>query len=194
MAAALLKAWGAPELVTSVEITAGTPLVVHARNAHVTGFRQKDGVVSWNQEDEALPFPIDMNDPITVLAVKSSDVVQSLNQQPLSVKGLSAASYSLKIDGEEVGKFTKEELAAGINLAMLATPMAKQATEVHRLTIKHNNVHFIRWRNVHVPYQKDMGPALKSALQGLDDLEADYVKQQREAAKPKPRRYELIPA
>jgi hypothetical protein len=39
-----------------------------------------------------------------------------------------------------------------------------------------------------------MGPALKSALQALDDLEADYVKQQREAAQPKARRFELIPA
>ncbi len=194
MAAALLKAWNAPAIVSSVEITAGTPLVVHNRNTYITGIRQKDGALSWQQEDEALPFPIDLKDPVTALAVRSSDVVQSLNQQPLVVKGLTAPRYTLKIDTEEVGSFTKEQLAAGINLATLETPMAKQAMEVHRLTLKHNNVHFVRWRVVQVPYQNEKTPALKSAMQGLDDLEAEFVKQQRETAKPKPRRYELIPS
>src|SRR5687768_14243871 len=194
MAAALLKAWNAPAIVSSVDITAGTPLVVHNRNTHVTAIRQKDGAITWQQEDDALPFPIDMKEPVTALAVRSSDVVETLNQQPLVVKGLTAPRYTLKIDGEEVGGFTKEQLAAGINLAMLDTPMTKQAAEVHRLTLKHNNVHFIRWRMVHVPYQKETTPALKNALQGLDELETEFVKQQREAAKPKPRRYELTPS
>ena len=194
MAAALLKDWNAPALVSSVEITAGTPLVLHERNTRVTGIRQKEGTISWTQEDEALPFPIDMKDPVVALAVKSSDVVQSLNQQPLAVKGLPESRYVLKIDGEEVGSFTKEEIASGINLATLNTPMMKQALEVHRLTLRHNTVHFIRWRQIHVPFQNELTPAHKNALQALDDLEAEYVKQQRETARPKARRFELIPA
>ena len=72
--------------------------------------------------------------------------------------------------------------------------MRKQAAEVHKLTLKHNNLHFLRWRQLHVPYQNEMTPALKNALEALDNLEVDYVKQQREAARPKPRKYELIPA
>ena len=194
-AAALLDAWNAPALVSHVEITAGTPLLLHNRNTRVTGIRQQNGGISWDQEDEALPFPINMKDPVTALAVKSSDIVEKLNQQLLLVKlGLTAAKYTLKIDGEEVGTFAGEELARGINLAMLNTPMAKQAAEVHQLTLKHNNIHFLRWRQVHVPNQKEMTPALKNALKALDDWEAEVVRLQRDTAKPKRRKYELIPS
>jgi hypothetical protein len=134
-----------------------------------------------------------MKDPVTALAVKSSEVVQKLNQQPLVVKGLSSPRYTLKIDGEEVGTFSREELAGGINLAMLSTPMAKQAAEVHQLTLKHNNVHFLRWRQVHVPNQNGLTPALKNVLKALDDWESEIVDRQREAARPKPRKFELSP-
>ena len=129
MAEALLKAWGAPATVSSTEITAGKPLVIHVENTHITNIKQSGDGISWVQEDRALPMPIDMSDPVTALAVRSSDVMEALNQQPLAVKGLNAPRYRLKIDGEDVGTFTKEQLAAGINLASLSTPMMKQAME-----------------------------------------------------------------
>jgi len=78
------------------------------------------------------------------LAVNSSDFEKALNQQPLQVGGLTATQYSLRIDGVSVGEFSKEQLAAGINLAMQLTPMFSQATEVHQLTLQHNNIHFFR--------------------------------------------------
>lgn len=62
-----------------------------------------------------------------------------------------AARYALKIDGEKVGDFTKEQLAEGINLALEPTPMLKQASSVYDLTVKHNDVHFARWREIQVP-------------------------------------------
>src|SRR5205823_8692264 len=89
----------------------------------------------WTQLDEALPMPVDLNDPIVALAVKSSDFLQALDQETLKVTGLSAANFNLKIDGEEAGSFSREQLAEGINLATLPTPMAKQAAEVHKLTL-----------------------------------------------------------
>jgi len=69
-------------------------------------------------------MPLDQSDPLMALAVKSSDVVESLNQQPLKVSGLPAGKYTLKIDGAEIGDFSSEQLEQGINLAVLPTPIA----------------------------------------------------------------------
>ena len=53
--------------------------------------------------------------------------MESLNRQPLRVKGLARGNYRLRIDGEAAGSFSADQLASGINLAELSTPMARQA-------------------------------------------------------------------
>ena len=142
-------------------------------------------------------MPLDLNDPVVALAVKSSDFIQALNQQTLKVKGLLAANYTLRIDESEAGMFSKEQLAEGINLAILPTPMARQAGEVHKLTLQHNNIHFKRWRTVQVPMADDKTPNVQKAVKGLmdslDEEEAGVVQQQRAAAQPKLHRFQLTP-
>jgi lysophospholipase L1-like esterase len=194
MAAALLKSWNAPATVTAVEIDAAAKRVVRAETTKVTGLKS-DGPLNWTQADEALPMPFDINDSVMALAVNSSDFVQALNQQTLKVTGLEGARYALKIDGEKVGAFTKEQLAAGINLAQFSTPMARQAAEVHKLTIQHNNVHFTRWRQIQVPLASNKSQKVQKAvaelMTALDEDEAEVIKQQRAAAHPVARHYEL---
>jgi hypothetical protein len=125
--------------------------------------------------------------------MQSSDFMEALDREPLTVRGLAAGRYTLKIDGEPAGTFTAAQLAQGINLAELATPMARQAAEVHALTLRHNNVHFARWRQIQVPLEKDYSPHVSKALEALDDLEADIVRQQRATAIPKARHFEVTP-
>jgi hypothetical protein len=84
------------------------------------------------------------------LALKSSDFMEALNQQTLRVRGLEAARYTLKINGSVVGSFSREQLAEGINLAGLPTPMAKQSLGVHLLTLKRGDVHEMRWKQLQV--------------------------------------------
>ena len=192
MAGALLKAWSAPGLVSSIEIDATSGRATKAENSLVTDLTSGNSL-SWTQTDKALPMPLDMKDPISVLALKSSDFVQSLNQQPLKVTGLKGASYSLAIDGEEVGVFSKEALAEGLNLAVLPTPMARQAAAVHALTLKHNNIHFSRWRQVQLPLENDPLVQKPLVLGALDSLEAEIVQSQRATAQPKAHRFELNP-
>jgi hypothetical protein len=192
MAGALLKAWKAPATVTSVEIDAQAKSVIRTDNTEVKALEVSDRI-SWMQTDRALPMPVDMKDPIIALAVESSDFVETLNQQNLKITGLRGARYVLKIDGEEIGSFATQRLAEGVNLALLPTPMSKQASEVHSLTIKHNNIHFARWRQVQVPLQNDALEQSTAALNSLDQLEAELVRKQRAAAQPKPHRYELLP-
>jgi hypothetical protein len=140
-------------------------------------------------------MPVDMKDPTTVLALKSSDFTEALNQQTLTVTGLPAGEFTLKIDESTIGNFASEQLAAGINLAELSTPMTKQAANVHKLTVEHNNQHFTRWRNVQVPLAGSKNArvlkAVPEVLKGLDEEEAAIIEQQRAAAQPTEHTYEL---
>ena len=192
MAEALLKAWNAPATVTTIEIDAASKRLVNAENAAVAGLDSANGV-AWTETDNALPMPVNLNDPVVALAVRSSDFVEALDREELKVTGLSAPRYDLKIDGEEVGRFGKQQLEEGINLAVLPTPMAKQAMAVHELTLKHNNVHFARWRQVEVPLETDPSSHKQAAIDALDRLESDLIFEQRATAQPKPRRYRLTP-
>ena len=192
MAEALLEAWHAPSLVTSVEIDAAGKRVVRVDNTEVTGLSGGETII-WTQQDQALPMAFDPPGRPLTLAVKSSNVVENLNREPLKVTGLNAAQYVLRIDGQDVGTFSKEQLSQGINLATLATtPMMKQASAVHSLTLKHNLVHFDRWRHVQLA-QDEVTPNIERAMAAMDQVDQDLIKQQRDTAQPKPHRYELSP-
>jgi lysophospholipase L1-like esterase len=191
MAEALLKAWNAPSVVTSVEIDATERKAIRTDNTTVTEL-SADGSLTWTQTDKALPMPINMKDPSVRLAISVSDVEKALDQQPLKVTGLSASRYTLKIDGETVGTFTKQQLSDGMNLAMLDTPMTRQAGLVHELTLKHNNIHNVRWRVVQVPLQDETYAHKDAVFESLDALENEIIQQQRAKAQPSPHRYELL--
>lgn len=197
MAECLLRAWDAPAIVSevSLDVSDGKVTVAKVDNTKISDATAGD-IISWKQFDKALPMPINMNDAETVLAVNSSDFVEKLNQQPLRVSGLKAPYYELSIDGESMGTFTKEEFASGINLTTLPTPMLKQATEVHRLTLLRADIHNYRWRNVQVPYDNLSGKIadqLKDTIKALDDADASAAKMQRTAAKPAVHTFTLVP-
>ncbi|MBI2680747.1 MAG: SGNH/GDSL hydrolase family protein [Candidatus Solibacter usitatus] len=192
MAAALLKAWNAPALVSDVEIDSRTGKATRSENAEVTGIANSNGL-RWLERDRALPMPVDWKDETLTLAVRSSDFLAALNQEKLRVTGLSDGSYVLKIDAETVGTFGAAQLAGGINLAEWATPMAKQAADAHKLTLQHNNLHFARWRMVQVPLD-GLGFLLTPAESSLDSLERQVILAQRIAVQPKPHLYELTRA
>lgn len=195
MAAALLKAWNAPALVSEVKIKVDESVgsaVGEGRNTRITDISNAKGTLSWTQRDDALPFPINLEDRLVALAVRSSDVVHALDRQPLEIAGLPEGSYALEIDDVAVGTYTSAQLADGINLAVEPTPMVKQAAGVHQLTLKHNSVHFTRWRQVQVPLAAEDADKMRVALDALDAVEADVVQAQRAAAQPKARVFELI--
>ncbi len=192
MAAALLKAWNAPSLVSSVAVDAveGSPVVARAS---VNDFAREGTSIKWTQVDEALPFPINLKDPVVELAVRSSDVVDTLDRQVVKVARLAPGDYTLAIDGEAVGTFAAEQLGNGVNLSTLSTPMSRQAAAVHRLTLRHNAVHSARWREVQVNSGDAEPAALARAIEGLDGLEAAIVAAQRAEAKPRPHAFEVKP-
>lgn len=196
MAECLLKSWNSPSVVTSVEIDGSSKKLAHSYATKVSEVQGQDAI-SWQQVDEALPMPVDLKDPVVALTIDSSDFTAALNQEPLKVTGLSHAKYRLSIDGTSVGEFTKEQLNDGINLAVLPTPMAKQAADVHKETLKHNDLHFKRWRTFQVPLaafkSAHVQNATKDLIAALDEEEVELVAHQRAVAQPIEHKYELTP-
>ena len=192
MAKALLKSWNAPAIVTEVEIDAARKAVNTAVNTQVADIREKNGL-AWTQTDQALPMPVSSEDPLVALVLKSSDFTAALNLQPLRVKALANGNYRLRIDEEDLGTFSAGDLASGINLAEISTPMARQAANVHEITLQHTAIHNARWRQLQVPLQKNQSAELLDALGALDQLEATLIRDQRAAAQPRMRRFQLSP-
>jgi hypothetical protein len=134
---------------------------------------------------------LDLKDKLVKLAIDSSDYLDTLDQEELRVTGLKAGNYALTIDGVDAGTYAAEDLAKGINLAAVDTPMLRQAIDVHALTLKHNNIHFSRWRTLQVPMAAEPYPSKEKATSDLDTLEREIVDKQRVAAQPKPHHFEL---
>ena len=186
------SAWNAPALVTGVEIDAARKEAVRQRNTHVTDLHT--GKRSLLDPDRRRA-----SHAASICATRWSRWPSARpTSSKRSISSRSTCAACPRDDTPEdrrrtAGTFTAEQLAAGINLAKLPTPMARQAAEVHALTLRHNNVHATRWRQVQVPLEKDHSPHLSKALDALDDLEADLLKEQRAAAIPKARHFELSP-
>lgn len=191
MAGALLKAWGAPGVVSVVEIDAAAGKAGVQENTAVSALKT-GATLSWTQADKALPMPVDFNDPPTALAVKSSDFQQTLNRETLRVTGLKPGHYALRIDGLQVKVFTAGELAAGLDLTALPTPMLDQAKKVHELTLKRTGVHNVRWRTLEVPLAKDELTKNAAAMAALDALDEELEAKQMATARPVPHHFEIV--
>lgn len=199
MAEALLKSWNAPALVSSVSLDfqSGKTTTQNAKLSQVK--RESDGKLSWISKENALPFPLGSPDPNNAapynLAVASSDFVEALDKEMLTVTNLAAPRYTLKIDGKTIGEFTKEQLATGINLATMNTPMLQQALVVGKLTQLRSNVHNSRWREYQVPLSNDPQAAqlVPALLKNLDAADEPLTKAQRDAARPRAHQFTLEP-
>jgi lysophospholipase L1-like esterase len=197
MAEQLLKAWHARQLVSSVTIDGAAGKVGATEFAKVS--KVKTAPLSWSETDEALPLPFaawlaEDKDHTVALAIKSSDITDALNEQPLRVTGLAEGRYKLNIDGAAVGTWSERELAAGVNLAVLDTPMSRQAAEVRDLTIRRIDVHQQRWRSFQVPLEKLSLENVNRTLKDLDELDAEIATRQHAAAQPRPHVFEIVSA
>jgi lysophospholipase L1-like esterase len=131
MAEALLKAWHAPSLVSSVTIDGHDAKATDVQNASVTDLKRekKTDAVQWTEVENALPLPLPLSatDPVADAALEASGIEAALDREMLTVTGLTQGSYALTIDDQPVATFTADALSHGVNLARMATPMLRQS-------------------------------------------------------------------
>jgi lysophospholipase L1-like esterase len=128
MAEALLKAWHIDPVVSEVTLAADSHTVVQSNRTHVTDLAGDGTSLEWDQQDEALPLPFNFDNELMNFVLSISDL-WSCDQEILQISGLQAGEYALRIDKMEIGSFSSEQLAKGINLATMKTPMWNQARD-----------------------------------------------------------------
>lgn len=137
MAYLFLKAQGfAGKAVAEIEVDAARRKAVKANNCKISKIKGDSRELSFQYHADALPYPMD-----TVTRgwgavgkqARAADVVpfvEEMNREVLCVKGLSG-TYGVYIDDVEIGEWSAEELAAGVNMATIdRTPQYQQALEV----------------------------------------------------------------
>jgi lysophospholipase L1-like esterase len=195
MASQLMKAWGVDGDVSAVEIPGGGVSAIAGRNPNrkvrVEDVKTGD-TISWTATEESLPMPVDMNDPAVDLALRSAGFNEDFNNESLRVPGLKAGHWALRIDGQQIKVFTAEELAKGVNLATLQTPMWKQARAVQALVQKRSDTHNIRWRSIEIPLADDHLTQAGPAMAALDALDAELAQRIQAESQPKPHHFELV--
>lgn len=196
MAEALLKAWKAPAVVSSVIINSGPKGGAEAQNAQVTDLHQAVDArhgkarITWTETDQALPlpFPPAELDPVFAIALKSSDLATALDRETLQAHGLPTGDYDLLIDDRKVATLNSEDLTAGVNLAIIETPMLEQARLVAYDTEKKNNIE-AAWFNVingsAVAETSATAVALAGSLPAAEE-------RQRQDAQSRSHRFELV--
>ena len=145
MAHSILVGLHAPALVSNVEIqVAGAQAKTQA--CAVENLKATADSVAFDRTDEALPLPV-QNDWVSLLPYVND--LKDLNSYGLKVSGLTAGKYALAIDGFDVGEYTAEQLAAGVNLGNLtAGPIHEQGQKVVAAINAKNDIVHKRFRGV----------------------------------------------
>ena len=145
MAYLFLKAQGfVGKEVADMEINANKKQAVKSENCTVSNIKKNGKDLSFDYLAEALPYPLDTiargwgQKKSQAEVLKVVPFMEEMNRETFKVTGLKG-NYKLLIDDEEIGTWSGDELAKGINLAAESkTPQYQQA-----LTVMHLNEY--RW-------------------------------------------------
>ncbi|MFI3247781.1 MAG: SGNH/GDSL hydrolase family protein [Rikenellaceae bacterium] len=112
----------------SIDLSSG---VNFAENSELSNLELSDHGVTFDLLSYSLPFTQDKK---IVEANKFIDFQEVLNSETIQITGLKEGRYTLKIDNQEVGEYSSEELALGINLSTNPqTPQYQQSARVAEL-------------------------------------------------------------
>jgi len=134
---AFLKTLKAPSAVSSVTPDAQKGSVVSSVGCTITELTSTGGTLHFQRLDDALPLPVPAE---AATALQSAPVLNDLSAYSLRVTGLLALRYSLKIDNQFAGDFTRDQLSSGINLAALPGPVTTQTQALLKKIVNKNQL------------------------------------------------------
>jgi lysophospholipase L1-like esterase len=141
MAYLFLKAQGLDnKVVADININAKNKQASRAINCRITNVMAAADSLSFNYLANSLPYPIDTvprswgNHKKQSEALKLVPFTNEFNKELLTVKNLKSGNYNLLIDGEQMGTWSAQQFADGINMAEItATPQYQQAIQIREL-------------------------------------------------------------
>lgn len=190
MAWAILKGLGAPAEVSSVAIDAGSGKVA-PEGCKVTQVEASPDCVTFTRLDNGLP----LNQGIFfALNYRFVPIFDELNRYMLKVNGLADGQYDVVADRRNLGSWSAKQLAAGINVCSATAdgwqpggPWNVQANILREFTEARNQLSLGMLLSKTYQDAAEVAEISKRAREINDRLE----QLQREAAKPKPYRFEI---
>ena len=155
--------------------------------------------LSFTRADDAMPWPVPV-DAAVAPNIPGFKPFDELSLYMLTVTGLSADKYKVSADGKEIGTFTREQLAAGVNLTQGALKGLPEVQELLSAIIAKNNLFFTRWRGVQVAEFPAWVPAESiesyraAELKKLDAQIVEAEAKVNSLRKPKPHQWVIEPA
>lgn len=142
MAYAVLKGIGFDDQPASLTLNARSG-GMSAVGCTVRDLQITDNKVGFIRTDAALPTYLD---PEANKVKAYLPFTKQYNNYPLTVSGLSEGRWKLTVQGIEVGIYSAEELAVGLNLADNPGPWTEMGKKVNAITKLQDNIANNNWR------------------------------------------------
>lgn len=140
----LLQGIGADSLVSATEIDTINTKVAENKRCTITGLKINEGIVTFQQLCESLPYPTPTEARPFAFLVRLDD---NLSADLLKVTGLTAPSYKLSIDNKYIATISTAELNDGLNISRYTnTPMYEQALKVMEAVRTKQTIETTFWR------------------------------------------------
>lgn len=144
MAYGLIKALGCAGAVSSATIDAAASRATCDR-CKVSDLKVADDAITFTRTDDALPAYFDDS---AWAVFKYFPIVRDLDSYRLKVTGLKPGKWLVLAEKADLGTFTSEELASGVELADAPGPWKPVAQEVDKVTAQQEDFYYTRWRQL----------------------------------------------
>jgi len=176
IAYALLKVLGCDEPAAGLAIDAEKGTMTPDR-CTVADLQVTEKAIRFTRTDQALPTFFEG----TVAEVaKYLPLMQELNQYRFTVTGLNAPSWTLTVEGINVGTFSKDELAAGVDLALLPGPWHALAKAADDMTVIQEREYYYSWYYSIISPVPEEGKAARSVFVQKMNEAVDLLEQARQ--------------
>jgi lysophospholipase L1-like esterase len=170
MAHTILTGLNAPAKVSDVVIEGSK---ANAERCKIDKLEAADDRVAFARTDEAVPLPI-QKDWLAILPYVNE--LKDFNWYGLTIKGLKPGTWTVSVDGKEVGKFSHEQLAAGVNLGNVMTgPVYDHAQKIFAAVNDKNGINKKRFRGT-ILSKKPEADEIAKLLEQIKEKQADVYK------------------
>ncbi|MHB9133665.1 MAG: SGNH/GDSL hydrolase family protein [Armatimonadota bacterium] len=142
MAYGLLKALGCTDQASGLTIDAAKSAATPDR-CTVKDLKVTEDAVTFSRTDDALPMVFDAE---AATIYKYLPLQNEINQYRFQATGLKKGNWKLKVQEVEVGTFTSDTLAAGVNLADMKSPWKTLGSQINTLSAAQEGLYFTKWR------------------------------------------------
>lgn len=190
MAYAILKGLGAPANVSAVTLDAAKQELVEANGCQVSGLKCGAASLEFTRLDEGRPINFGL---FGALSFRFVPIPEQLNRYMLKVHNLPVGRYEIRAEDRPLGKYTSQQLAAGLNLSFVTPdpwqpggPWDVEATVLSRMTDARNELGLSKFFTGFYALRSPQNVELHKQM---DKINADLEELQRTLVKPVPYRF-----